>query len=36
LDRPIDLEPGATITDLRSVIDGRIRAYATLMGIYER
>jgi Raf kinase inhibitor-like YbhB/YbcL family protein len=36
LDRPIDLEPGATITDLRSAIDGRIRAYATLMGIYER
>ncbi len=33
---PIDLEPGATIDDLRSAIDGHIRATATLMGVYER
>lgn len=36
LTRSIDLEPGATIDDLRSAIDGGIRASATLMGIYER
>jgi Raf kinase inhibitor-like YbhB/YbcL family protein len=36
LDRPTDLDPGATIADLRSTIDGHIRATATLIGIYER
>jgi Raf kinase inhibitor-like YbhB/YbcL family protein len=36
LTRPVDLEPGATIDDLRSAIDSRIRATATLTGIYER
>ena len=36
LDGSIDLEPGATIDDLRSAIDGHIRATATLMGVYER
>src|SRR5215218_4669686 len=32
---PVDLEPGATIDDLRSTIDGNIRATATLTGTYE-
>lgn len=36
VDQPIDLEPGATIVDLRSAIDNHVRATATLMGIYER
>jgi Raf kinase inhibitor-like YbhB/YbcL family protein len=36
LDRPTDLDPGATIADLRSTIDGHIRATATLIGTYER
>ena len=36
LDRSIDLEPGSTIEELRSAIDGRVRATATLMGNYER
>jgi Raf kinase inhibitor-like YbhB/YbcL family protein len=36
LDRPIDLEPGSTIDELRSAIDGHVRATATLMGTYER
>jgi len=36
LDRSTDLETDATIADLRSAIEGRIRATATLMGIYER
>jgi Raf kinase inhibitor-like YbhB/YbcL family protein len=36
LDGSIDLEPGTTIDDLRSAIDGHIRATATLMGVYER
>ncbi len=36
LDASVDLEPGATIDDLRSAIDGHIRATATLMGVYER
>jgi len=36
LDGPVDLEPGATIDDLRSAIDGHVRATATLMGIYQR
>jgi Raf kinase inhibitor-like YbhB/YbcL family protein len=36
LARLIDLEPGATIDELRSTIDSGIRATATLMGIYER
>ena len=36
LDQPIDLEPGSTIDELRSAIDGHIRATATLMGTYER
>ena len=36
LSRPVELEPGATIDDLRSAIDGNIRATATLTGIYER
>jgi Raf kinase inhibitor-like YbhB/YbcL family protein len=36
LDRSPDLEPGATIADLRAAIDGHVRATATLMGTYER
>jgi Raf kinase inhibitor-like YbhB/YbcL family protein len=36
LDGSVGLEPGATIDDLRSAIDGHIRANATLMGIYQR
>lgn len=36
LDQPLDLEPGATIEELRSAIDGHVRATATLMGNYER
>ncbi len=36
LDRSIGLEPGATIDDLRSAIDGHVRALATLMAVYER
>jgi Raf kinase inhibitor-like YbhB/YbcL family protein len=36
LDRPTDLDAGASTADLRSTIDGNIRASATLMGIYER
>src|SRR5262249_60846914 len=36
LTRPVDLEPGATIDDLRSSIEGNIRATATLTGTYER
>jgi Raf kinase inhibitor-like YbhB/YbcL family protein len=36
LDQSLDLEPGATIADLRSAIDGHIRATATLTGVYER
>ena len=36
LDQPIDLEPGASIEDLRAAIDGHVRATATLMGTYER
>jgi phosphatidylethanolamine-binding protein (PEBP) family uncharacterized protein len=36
LDQSIDLEPGATIEELRSAIDGHVRATATLMGTYER
>jgi len=36
LDQSIDLAPGSTIEELRSAIDGRVRAMATLMGTYER
>ena len=36
LDQSLDLGPGATIEELRSAIDGRVRATATLMGTYER
>jgi Raf kinase inhibitor-like YbhB/YbcL family protein len=36
LDGSVDLQPEATIDDLRSAIDGHIRATATLMGVYER
>ena len=36
LDGSVGLDPGATIDDLRSAIDGHIRATATLMGIYQR
>jgi Raf kinase inhibitor-like YbhB/YbcL family protein len=36
LDRSIDLEVGSTIEELRSAIDGHVRATATLMGTYER
>jgi hypothetical protein len=36
LDSSIDLEAGSTIEELRSAIDGHIRATATLMGTYER
>ena len=36
LDQSIDLEPGSTIEQLRSAIDGHVRATATLMGTYER
>ena len=36
LDQSIDLEPGTKIEELRSAIDGRVRATATLMGTYER
>jgi Raf kinase inhibitor-like YbhB/YbcL family protein len=36
LDASVDLEPGATIDDLRSAIDGHVRVTATLMGVYER
>jgi Raf kinase inhibitor-like YbhB/YbcL family protein len=36
LDQSIDPEPGSTIEQLRSAIDGHVRATATLMGTYER
>jgi Raf kinase inhibitor-like YbhB/YbcL family protein len=36
LDQSIELEPGSTIVQLRSAIDGHVRATATLMGTYER
>jgi Raf kinase inhibitor-like YbhB/YbcL family protein len=36
LDRSIELEPGATIADVRTAINGHVRANATLTGIYER
>jgi Raf kinase inhibitor-like YbhB/YbcL family protein len=36
LDQSIELEPGSTIEELRSAIDGHVRATATLMGTYER
>jgi Raf kinase inhibitor-like YbhB/YbcL family protein len=36
LDASLDLAPGSAIEELRSAIDGRIRATATLMGTYER
>ena len=36
LDQSLDLEPGATIADLRSAIEGHTRAMATLIGVYER
>jgi len=36
LDQSIELEPGSTIEQLRSAIDGHVRATATLMGTYER
>jgi Raf kinase inhibitor-like YbhB/YbcL family protein len=36
VDQPIELEPGASIVDLRSIIEGQIRATATLTGTYER
>jgi Raf kinase inhibitor-like YbhB/YbcL family protein len=36
VERPVELEPGATIDDLRSAIDGNVRATATLTGVYER
>jgi Raf kinase inhibitor-like YbhB/YbcL family protein len=36
LDQTIALEPGSTIEQLRSAIDGHVRATATLMGNYER
>jgi Raf kinase inhibitor-like YbhB/YbcL family protein len=36
LERPVDLEPGAMIEDLRSAFEGSVRATATLMGVYER
>lgn len=36
LDQSIDLAPGSTIDDLRSVVDGHTRALATLTGTYER
>jgi Raf kinase inhibitor-like YbhB/YbcL family protein len=36
LDEPLDLEPGGTIEELRSAIDGHVRATATLMGTHER
>lgn len=36
VDGPIDVEAGATIDDLRSAIDGHVRALATLSGLYER
>jgi hypothetical protein len=36
LDQAVDLEPGSTIDELRSAIDGHVRATATLMGTYER
>jgi Raf kinase inhibitor-like YbhB/YbcL family protein len=35
-DQPLDLESGATIADLRSALEGHIRATATLTGLYER
>ena len=36
LDQSIELEPGSTIEQLRSALDGHVRATATLMGTYER
>jgi Raf kinase inhibitor-like YbhB/YbcL family protein len=36
VDQPIELEPGASIVDLRAIIEGQIRATATLTGTYER
>ncbi|HMF82746.1 MAG TPA: YbhB/YbcL family Raf kinase inhibitor-like protein [Acidimicrobiia bacterium] len=36
LDESLDLAPGSAIEDLRSAIDGHVRATATLMGTYER
>jgi Raf kinase inhibitor-like YbhB/YbcL family protein len=36
LDQSIELESGSTIAELRSAIDGHVRATATLMGTYER
>jgi Raf kinase inhibitor-like YbhB/YbcL family protein len=36
LDQPVNLESGATIADLRSAIEGHVRARATLTGVYER
>jgi phosphatidylethanolamine-binding protein (PEBP) family uncharacterized protein len=36
LDQSIELESGSTIEELRSAIDGHVRATATLMGTYER
>ena len=36
VDEPIELEPGASMSDLRSLIEGHVRATATLTGVYER
>jgi hypothetical protein len=36
VDRPIELEPGESIVDLRSIIEGQIRATAILTGAYVR
>jgi Raf kinase inhibitor-like YbhB/YbcL family protein len=36
LDQSLALEQGSTIEELRSAIDGHVRATATLMGTYER
>jgi Raf kinase inhibitor-like YbhB/YbcL family protein len=36
LEESMDLAPGSTLEELRTAIDGRIRATATLMGTYER
>jgi Raf kinase inhibitor-like YbhB/YbcL family protein len=36
LDQSLDLAPGSSIDELRSAIEGHIRATATLMGTYER
>jgi Raf kinase inhibitor-like YbhB/YbcL family protein len=36
VDTPLELDPGATIEQLRSSIEGHVRATATLMGTYER